>query len=109
MVESPHSTARQLTPSEDKDEQSKARLIILIRRETETQTNEAYRQEGPHEIRVKTQFRPTSLLQPHYSEIRGICSTNCSRGMLQNWPYFIYMKTHSCFFHFSFHATLFFP
>ena len=28
---------------------------------------------------------------------------------LQNLPYFIYTKTQSCFFHFSFRATLFFP
>ena len=57
VVESPHSTPRQLTPSEDKDEQSKARLIILISRETETQTNEADRQEALYEIRGKTQYK----------------------------------------------------
>ena len=28
---------------------------------------------------------------------------------LQNFPYFIYTKTQSCFFHLSFHAILFFP
>ena len=28
--------------------------------------------------------------------------------MLQNLPYFMYMKTQSCFFHVSFRATLYF-
>ena len=31
-----------------------------------------------------------------------------SGEMLQNLPYFIYTKTHGCFFHFSFRATLLF-
>ena len=42
----------------------------------------------------------------HSSEIRGLCSTKCPRETLQNLPYFRYMKIQSCFFHFSFHATL---
>ena len=33
----------------------------------------------------------------------------CPSEMLQNLPYFIYTKTQSCFVHFSFRATLFFP
>ena len=33
----------------------------------------------------------------------------CPTEMLQNLPCFIYTKTQSCFFCFSFHTTLFFP
>ena len=44
----------------------------------------------------------------HSSEKRGVCLMKSSSEMLQNLPYFIYTKTQSCFFHFSFHATLFF-
>ena len=48
--------------------------------------------------------------QPTYSntrEIRGLCLMKLHSKMLQNLPYFIYNKTQSCFFHFSFHASLF--
>ena len=33
----------------------------------------------------------------------------CPSEMLQNLPYFIYMKNKICSFHFSFRAALFFP
>ena len=45
----------------------------------------------------------------HSSEIRGLYLMKCPRETLQNLLYFIYTKTQSCFSHFSFHATLFFP
>ena len=46
----------------------------------------------------------------HSSEIRGLCLMKWPDKILQNLPYFIYMmKTQSCFFHFSFYATLFYP
>ena len=47
-------------------------------------------------------------LQLHSSEIRGLCLMKCPSEMLQNLPYFIYTKTQSWFFHFSFCATLIF-
>ena len=37
-----------------------------------------------------------------------MCLTKSSSEMLQNLPYFIYTKTQSCFFSFSFRPTLFF-
>ena len=45
----------------------------------------------------------------HSSEIRCFCLMKWPGKTLQNLPYFIYTKTQSFFFHFSFHATLFFP
>ena len=45
----------------------------------------------------------------HSSEIRDLCLMKWHGEMLQNLTYFIYTKTQSCFFHFSFRATLFFP
>ena len=45
----------------------------------------------------------------HSSEIRGLCLMKCPSKTLQNLLYFIHTKTQSCFFHFSFRATLFFP
>ena len=45
----------------------------------------------------------------HCSEKRGLCLMKWPGEMLQNLPHFIYSKTQSCFFNFSFHATLFFP
>ena len=45
----------------------------------------------------------------HSSQFQGLCLMKSSREMLQNLPYFWNMKTHVVFFHFSFHATLFFP
>ena len=45
----------------------------------------------------------------HSSEIRGLCLMKWPIKILQNLPYFIYTKTQSCFFHFSFYTTLFFP
>ena len=45
----------------------------------------------------------------HSSQFQGMCSTKSSSETLQNLPYFIYStKTQSCFFRFSFHATLYF-
>ena len=44
----------------------------------------------------------------HSSEIRGLCSTKCSRETLQNLLYFMYKKTHVVFFRFSFRAILYF-
>ena len=38
----------------------------------------------------------------------SLCSTKSSNEMLQNLPYFIYMKAQSCFFRFSFRASLYF-
>ena len=53
------------------------------------------------------------ILYPHHNvytlEKRGFCLMKSSSETLQNLPYFIYMKTQTCFSHFSFHATLFFP
>ena len=48
------------------------------------------------------------LMWRHSSEIRCFCLMKWPSETLQNLPYFIYMKTQSCFFHFSFHVTLFF-
>ena len=45
----------------------------------------------------------------HSSKNRGLFLKKCLSKMLQNLPYFIYTKTLSYSFHFSFHATLFFP
>ena len=45
----------------------------------------------------------------HSSQNRGLFLKKCLSKMLQNLPYFLYMKTQSCFFCFSFLATLFFP
>ena len=41
-------------------------------------------------------------------EKRGLCLMKSSSEMLQNLAYFIYTKTQSCFFRFSFCAALFF-
>ena len=49
---------------------------------------------------------PSSLII-HSSEIRGLCWMKCLSEILQNLPYFIYMKTQSCFFHFI--LLYFFP
>ena len=49
------------------------------------------------------------LLVCHSSQFQSLCSTKRSSEMLQNLPYFIYTKSQSYFFHFSFRATLFFP
>ena len=38
----------------------------------------------------------------------GLCSMKSSSKTLKNLPYFMHMKTQSCFFHFSFRATLYF-
>ena len=43
------------------------------------------------------------------SEKRGLCLMKCSSKTHQNLAYFINTKTQSCFLHFSFCATLFFP
>ena len=48
-------------------------------------------------------------IDSHSSEIRGLCLMKWPGETLQNLPYFIYTKTQSCFFHFSFPATLLFP
>ena len=40
----------------------------------------------------------------HSSVITGLYLMKSSSKMLQNLPYFIYLKTQSCFFCFSFHA-----
>ena len=45
----------------------------------------------------------------HSSQFHSLCLTKSSSETLQNLPYFIYTKTQSCFFHFSFSATLLFP
>ena len=45
----------------------------------------------------------------HSTQFHGLCSTKSSSVMLQNLPYLIHTKTQSCFFRFSFCATLFFP
>ena len=44
----------------------------------------------------------------HSSEIRALWLMKWTIKMLQNLPYFIYMKTQSCYFRFSFRDTLFF-
>ena len=49
------------------------------------------------------------VLWYHSSEIGGYCLSFWPPKMLQNLLYFYEKKTQSCFFHFSFHATLFFP
>ena len=45
----------------------------------------------------------------HFSQFQSLCSMKSSSKTLENLPYFIYTKTQSCFFHFSFRATLCFP
>ena len=45
----------------------------------------------------------------HSSEISGLCLMKWPCKMLQKLPYFIYAKTQSGFFSFSFCDTLFFP
>ena len=50
-----------------------------------------------------------NLLPNHSSKIRSLCLKKYPSEMLQNLPYFIHVKTQSCFFRFLFHATLFFP
>ena len=45
----------------------------------------------------------------HSSEIKSLSLMKCPSKMLQNLPYFICTKTQSCFFRFSFRATLYFP
>ena len=42
-------------------------------------------------------------------QFKGLCLMKSSSETLQNLPYFIHTKTQSCFFHFSFRATLLFP
>ena len=42
----------------------------------------------------------------HSSQFQGLCLTKNSSETLQNLPYFIHTKTWSCFFCFSFCATL---
>ena len=61
-------------------------------------------------INVPISFRISSMspLLVHSSEKRGLCLMKWPGEMLQNLPYFIYMKTQSCFFHFSFRATSYF-
>ena len=46
----------------------------------------------------------------HSSQFQSLCSTKSSSEMLQNLPYFIYLYENplSCFFRFSFRATLYF-
>ena len=44
----------------------------------------------------------------HSSQFQSLCLTKSSNETLQNLPYFIYTKTQSCFFRFSFRATLYF-
>ena len=43
---------------------------------------------------------PLLLLTFHSSEIRGLCLMKWPGETLQNLPYFMIMKTQSCFFHF---------
>ena len=47
-------------------------------------------------------------LGTHSSQFQGLCLMKSSSETLQNLPYFIYTKTQSCFFRFSFRATLYF-
>ena len=61
-----------------------------------------------HERR-NVQISFSSHIMNHSSEIRGLCLMKSSSEMLQYLPYFIYTKNQSCFFHFSFCATLVFP
>ena len=51
----------------------------------------------------------TNKIGVHSSEIRGLCSTKCSRETLQNLPYFWNTKTHIVFFVFHFVLFYFFP
>ena len=44
----------------------------------------------------------------HSSQFQGLCLTKSSSETLQNLPHFVYTKTQSFFFHFSFRATLVF-
>ena len=44
----------------------------------------------------------------HSSQFQSLCSTKSSIKALQNLPYFMHTNPQSCFFRFSFHATLFF-
>ena len=59
------------------------------------------------EFELKTTFS-IKAEQNHSSEKSGLCLMKSSSKALQNLAYFIYTKTQSCFFHFSFRATLFF-
>ena len=62
--------------------------------------------------KVKNDANIHDLLQVkllHSSQFLGLCSTKSSSETLQNLPYFICMKTQSCFFRFSFRAILYFP
>ena len=53
--------------------------------------------------KVKNDANIHDLLQVkllHSSQFLGLCSTKSSSETLQNLPYFICMKSQSCFFHF---------
>ena len=60
---------------------------------------------------LKSKMPPSKYLytQHHSSEKRRLCLMKSSSETLQNLPYFMYTKPQSCFFHFSFCATLFPP
>ena len=55
----------------------------------------------------KREKLPKRDIHMHSSEIRGLCLMKWPSKTLQNLPYFIYMKTQSCFSRFSFLATYF--
>ena len=59
-------------------------------------------------VRIRFENILSTYFYIHSSEIRGLCLMKWPAKMLQNLPCFIYTKTQSCFFHFSFHATLLF-
>ena len=53
-------------------------------------------------VKVAMSFIHKMGLLDHSSEIRGLCSTKCSREMLQNLLYFMCKKTHVVFIIFHF-------
>ena len=59
-------------------------------------------------MKVFLEFWWETILK-HSSEIRGLCSMNCSSETLQNLLYFMYKKTHVVFFVVHFRQLYFFP
>ena len=62
-------------------------------------------------MEIKIDIDEVSLKQKqhiclHSSQFQSLCSTKSSSETLQNLPYFVHTKTQSCFFRFSFCATL---
>ena len=63
-------------------------------------------------IRDFAQAGYQTVISPHYqvcihsSQFQSLCSTKSPSETLQNLSYFMHTKTQSCFFRFSFRATL---